>query len=145
MLASRSPFLGNAIGEGGLAGLSAYGSAEEKDRKAAEDAQKLSLEAKQAANAQALSTYNVNHKGDMTDYQEAEIALEKQKQAQGFKPTWSVISEAVDPDTGLSKKTYGWVDPNKKVITDASGKPIAASTSPAPTSQPPQLGADGSR
>ena len=63
----------------------------------------------------------------MTDYQEAEIALEKQKQAQGFKPTWRVISEAVDPDTGLSKKTYGWVDPNKKVITDASGKPIAAS------------------
>ena len=59
MLASRSPFLGNAIGEGGLTGLSAYGSAEEKDRKAAEDAQKLSLEAKQAANAQALSTYNV--------------------------------------------------------------------------------------
>jgi hypothetical protein len=87
MLASRSPFLGNAIGEGGLAGLSAYGSAEEKDRKAQEDAQKLSLEAKQAANAQALSTYNVNHKGDMTDYQEAELKLkaaELQKAPPGY-------------------------------------------------------------
>lgn len=143
MLASRSPFLGNAIGEGGLAGLSAYGSAEEKDRKAQQDAQKLSLEAKQAANASALSTYNVNHKGDMTDYQEAELGIQKQKLAQGYKPTWSVISEAVDPDTGLSRKTYGWVDPNKKAITDASGKPIGASTSPAPTSQPPQIGSDG--
>lgn len=60
MLASRSPFLGTAIGEGGLAGLSAYGSAEERDRKAAEDAQKLSLEAKQAANTLAHQTFQAN-------------------------------------------------------------------------------------
>jgi hypothetical protein len=143
MLASRSPFLGNAIGEGGLAGLSAYGSAEEKDRKAQEDAQKLSLEAKQAANAQALSTYNVNHKGDMTDYQEAEIGIQKQKLAQGYKPTWGVIHEAADPNTGLSQKTYGWIDPNKKAITDAQGKPVDASTSSTPPPTPPVVGADG--
>jgi hypothetical protein len=46
MLASRSPFLGNQIGEGGLAGLSAYGSAEEKDRQIAAEAEKLSREAR---------------------------------------------------------------------------------------------------
>lgn len=60
MLANRSPFLGTAIGEGGLAGLSAYGSAEERDRKAAEDAQKLSLEAKKAANDLAHQTFVTN-------------------------------------------------------------------------------------
>ena len=143
MLASRSPFLGNAIGEGGLAGLSAYGSAEEKDRKAQQDAQKLSLEAKQAANASALSTYNVNHKGDMTDYQEAELGIQKQKLAQGYKPTWGVIHESVDPNTGLSAKTYGWIDPNKKAITDAQGKPIDASQSSTPPPTPPAIGSDG--
>jgi hypothetical protein len=60
MLSSRSPFLGNAIGEGGLTGLAAYGSAEERDRKAAEDAQKLSLEAKKAANELAHQTFTTN-------------------------------------------------------------------------------------
>lgn len=47
MLASRSPFLGNAVGEGGLAGLSAYGAAEERDRQAATEAEKLSREARE--------------------------------------------------------------------------------------------------
>lgn len=46
MLASRSPNFGNAIGEGGLAGVSAYGSAEEQDRKVAAEAAKLSREAR---------------------------------------------------------------------------------------------------
>jgi len=133
MLSSRSPFLGNAIGEGGLAGLSAYGSAEEKDRKAAEDAQKLSLEAKKAANDLAHQTFTTNE----------QARHNKAVEDKEFKPTWSVISEAVDPDTGLSKKTYGWVDPNKKVITDASGKPVAASTSPAPTTPPPTVNVTG--
>lgn len=56
MLASRSPFLGNAVGEGGLAGLSAYGAANEHDRKVAEEAAKLSREAKQHAEEMALKT-----------------------------------------------------------------------------------------
>lgn len=60
MLANRSPFLGNAIGEGGLTGLAAYGSAEERDRKVAEEAQKLSLEAKKAANDLAHQTFVTN-------------------------------------------------------------------------------------
>lgn len=46
MLASRSPFLGNAIGEGGLAGVSAYGSAEQNDQRVAAEAAKLSREAR---------------------------------------------------------------------------------------------------
>lgn len=45
MMASRSPFLGNAVGEGGITGLSAYGAANEADRKAAAEAEKLSREA----------------------------------------------------------------------------------------------------
>lgn len=54
MLASRSPFLGNAIGEGGIAGLSAYGAAQTHDEKVAADAAKLSKEAQQHAEEMAL-------------------------------------------------------------------------------------------
>lgn len=60
MLASRSPNLGNAIGEGGLAGFGAYGSAEEHDRKVASEAAKLSTEAKKAANDLAQKTFTTN-------------------------------------------------------------------------------------
>jgi hypothetical protein len=45
MLSSRSPFLGNVVGEGGQQGLAAYGAANEADRKAALEAEKLSREA----------------------------------------------------------------------------------------------------
>jgi hypothetical protein len=54
MLSSRSPFLGNQIGEGGLAGMSAYGSAEEKDRQIAAEAAKLSREARKEFLAEAM-------------------------------------------------------------------------------------------
>lgn len=127
MLASRSPNLGNAVGEGGLAGMSAYGAGEERDRKIADEAAKLSREAQQHAEEMKLKTDTLGEN----------IRHNKAVEEKEYKPSWSVISEAVDPDTGLAKKTYGWVDPNKKVITDSSGKPIAASTSPTPPSTAP--------
>lgn len=46
MMASRSPNIGNAIGEGGLAGLNAYSSAQAAARKAAEDARKAAMDEK---------------------------------------------------------------------------------------------------
>jgi len=54
MLASRSPFLGNAIGEGGIGGLQAYGAAEEKDRQVAAEAKKLSVAAQNHADEMKL-------------------------------------------------------------------------------------------
>lgn len=54
MLASRSPNFGNAIGEGGLAGLSAYGTAEQHDQKVAAEAEKLAREARKEANDLSL-------------------------------------------------------------------------------------------
>lgn len=49
MMASRSPFLGTAVGEGGLTGVAAYGAGEERDRKIASEAAKLSQEARKTA------------------------------------------------------------------------------------------------
>jgi hypothetical protein len=69
MLASRSPFLGTGIGEGGLRGLQAYGAANEADRQAENDkikqameqrrvdmeAQRIQQEAQRAADSFAVS------------------------------------------------------------------------------------------
>ncbi len=81
MLANRSPFLGTAIGEGGLTGLAAYGSAEERDRKAAEDAQKLSLEAKKAANDLAHQTFQTN---ESARHNKATEAIASDKAPSGY-------------------------------------------------------------
>lgn len=77
MLASRSPNLGNAIGEGGLAGFGAYGSAEEHDRKVASEAQKLSTEAKKAANDLAQKTSTINETSRHNKAIEANSAKDK--------------------------------------------------------------------
>lgn len=122
MLASRSSNFGNAIGEGGLAGLSAYSGAQQHDEKVASEAAKLAKEAKDHAD-------QMQHEKDVLG---ENIRHNHATEDKEYKPTWSPISESTDPDTGLSRKVYGWVDPNKKAITDASGKPIVSSTSPTP-------------
>jgi len=120
MMANRSPFLGVGIGEGAQAGLAAYGSAQEKDQKAAEDAQKLSLEAKKAANDLAHQTFTTNESARHN------LAVEQKE----FKPTYGVIREEQDPDTGMTRKVYGWIDPNKKTAVPEATAPSGA---PPPT------------
>lgn len=136
MMASRSPNLGNAIGEGGLAGLSAYGAAQAADLKAAQDkvkqqqdtqriqmeAERLHQEAQRAADDFALRAQG----------QQETAAYHKATLDKEYKPQWGVIGETTDPQSGTMRKTYGWIDPNKKAITDAQGRPITASTSPTP-------------
>ncbi len=84
MLASRSPFLGNAVGEGGLAGLSAYGSAEAHDQKVAEEARKLSLEAKKAANAEYHTAFT---SGETARHNRATEANASDKAPSGYQKT----------------------------------------------------------
>lgn len=126
MLASRSPNFGNAIGEGGLAGVAAYGAGEERDRKVAEEAAKLSKEAQQHAEEMKLKT----------DTQKETARHNKATEDKDYKPTYGVVREETDPDTGVSHKVYGWIDPNtKKAVetpapTDAVPKPKFVSTAP---------------
>lgn len=129
MLASRSPFLGNAVGEGALQGLNAYGAANSADTKAKQDALKQRMDEQRVQREADALAETIRHN--------------KASEAKEFKPSWGVVGEAADPDTGLTRKTYGWIDPNKKAITDASGKPITQSTSPTPDKPAPVLDADG--
>lgn len=118
MLASRSPFLGNAVGEGGLAGVSAYGSAEEQDRKVAAEAAKLSREARKQFVDESMG----NRKQTETERHN------KATEAKEFKPTFGVVKEVADPDTGVPRKVYGWIDPNtKKAVPETS---VAGDASP---------------
>lgn len=102
MLASRSPFLGNAIGEGGAAGLTAFNAGEEHDRKIAAEAQKLSQEAKKEADDLALRKQT-----------QAETARHnKATEAKEFKPQ---LVHHTDPATG--QEIYNTYDPNTKKMS----------------------------
>lgn len=105
MLASRSPFLGNAIGEGGLAGVSAYGSAEQNDQKVASEAAKLSREARQKF---IDNTFKADQQAETSRHNKATEAKE-------FKPQ---LIHHPNPATG--QEEYGTYDPNTKTI-----KPLA--------------------
>lgn len=141
MLASRSPNLGNAIGEGGLAGLSAYGSAEERDRKVADEARKLSLEAKKAANSEAHTTFTTNESARHNQATEKQAAANADKTK--FIPAGSTITadgsyhplvldtgsgKVVDAVTGKAPNASDKVQPKDQKggpISDEDAKAIA--------------------
>jgi hypothetical protein len=108
-LSSRSPFLGNALGDAGLAGLSAYGHAEEADRKAQLEADKLARETEQTA----YDRWMGNRK--QTEVEHHNKAMEEKE----FKPQ---LVHRTNPATGMEE--YSLFDPNTKQM-----KPITFPTS----------------
>ena len=102
MLSSRSPFLGNAIGEGGVAGLSAYNASEQQDRQVAAEAQKLATAAKQHAEEMKLRQ----------DTQSETARHNKATEEKEYKPT---LVNQVDPNTGETQ--HFLFDPNAKKLT----------------------------
>lgn len=119
MLASRSPNLGNAVGEGGLAGFGTYAGVREGETQQAQKAAELAQKAEDVANRLSLDT---RKQSEVERHNQAE-------EAKGFKPTWGVIGEEVDPNTGMAKKVYGWVDPNKMSTTPGLPKAVAQAAS----------------
>jgi len=111
MLASRSPNLGNAIGEGGLAGMSAYGAGEERDRKVAEEAAKLSREAQQHAEEMKLKTDTLGENIRHNKAAEA-TAADKSK----FTPIGSVVSGGESHPLVMDQMSG-------KIMDAATGKP----------------------
>lgn len=81
MLSSRSPFLGNVIGEGGVAGLTAYGAAQEQDRKVADEARKLADAAKQHAEEMKLKQ---DTQGETVRHNKATEAIASDKAPSGY-------------------------------------------------------------
>ena len=117
MLASRSPFLGNAVGEGGLAGVSAYGKAEENDRKVAAEAAALSREQRQQ------NVTNLMNERKQTESERHNAATEstaaKNLDRTKFMPAGSAIT---------ADGSY-----HPLVLDQASGKVIDAVTGAPPT------------
>ena len=138
MLASRSPFLGNAIGEGGLAGVASYNAQLKAEQDARQHAEQLQLERdrlekpyqemtvaqqsadKRAAEAAKISQANepiIIGPNDKPIVNPAYIKM-KEETEKSFKPTWGKIDE-----TEGGRDVMGWVDPNTKQVFDAAGKP----------------------
>lgn len=116
MLASRSPNLGNAIGEGGIAGVTAYGNANEADRKAIAEAEKLSREAWKTSEDLRLrgATQAETGRHNLATEKQAVISSDKTK----FIPAGSTIT---------ADGAY-----HPLVLDQASGKVIDAVTGKAP-------------
>lgn len=115
MMASRSPNLGNAIGEGGIAGMGAYSGVKEAEAKKAMTAQELARDAAKYANDLKFKT----------DQQAETGRHNKAIEAKEFKPTYGVVKE--DPITGI--KEYGWINPNDRttsIDSSRTGSPAAS-------------------
>lgn len=120
MMASRSPNFLQAVGEGGLAGVGAYGNIIAGDKKNALDqrridleAQRLASDADRAAKDLALRTRSVDET----------IRHNKAAESKEFKPTLQTVWQS--PVTG--RKVYGVYDPNTRKAYDLSGAPIDVS------------------
>lgn len=112
MMASRSPNLGNAIGEGGLVGFGTYAGVKKGEQEQAKTAQELAQKAKDAAEKLALETRK------QTETERHNRATEGKE----FKPTWGVIGE--DPLTGI--KQYGWINPNNMTTQGVAAPNVGA-------------------
>lgn len=107
MMANRrggpGSFLSN-LGEAGVAGVGAYNQTVQNMLDQAKEARKEAFEREKFERPYS----------EMTAAQKAQMAKE-------YKPSYGVIREETDPDTGLTRKVYGWIDPNKQKVTGPEG------------------------
>lgn len=129
MLASRSPFLGVGIGEGGLAGMNAFSASQaaeqaqnDKRTTQAQSERRIAMEAERIAQSANAQTETARHN--------------KATESAGYKPSYGIVREDVDPDSGQTRKVYGWIDPNKQKAV-ATDSPVASAAAK------PKVDADG--
>lgn len=113
MMASRSPWLGSAIGEGGLAGLSAYSGTQRTEHKDALDAKKYDTQLKKLDEAAARADRELDLKtqqgADLKDYRERQLA-------QGKMP----VGYRAGPNGGMEPIPGGPHDPDTFEKTEAA-------------------------
>jgi hypothetical protein len=124
MMASKSPFAGVALGEGGLQGLAAYSNANKADAEAADkklthdqEAQRLLLAIEQNKRAAATSPLIQDAKGNWVTNQPLLEEKKAEKELQDDKVKFGTIG--YDP-SGLP--IQGFIDSTNKKLFDASGK-----------------------
>lgn len=138
IMASRSPFALSALGEGGLHGLKSYSDATAAEREAA-DKKITQGQAQQSIDLRAKEM--VQKAENFNRSQRETERSNKAAEAKEFKPTWGVIGE----DALTGKKTFGWIDPNKKTTTAgtaADGSPKASDAPIMPSISGPEYMAE---
>lgn len=146
MLASKSPNLGNAIGEGGLAGVQAYTGQQKTERDIAKDertfglhereyglkernvnmaAQKLASEAKRHAEELALKTKQA---ADLTDYRQGLLTRDN------LRPTGTttedghpIMYDTRKPGVAIDGITGQPIKPTEKVVSAKQAAPMSDS------------------
>jgi hypothetical protein len=124
MMASRSPYLGVAIGEGGQAGVAQYGAEQTRDFEANKFAQQQAMQKAQEARleqAQRISSANqpITLDSNGVPHLNAEYIKAKQQLERDWQPKVTNVGTNMrgDPVQGI------W-DPNKQKAFDLQGHPI---------------------
>jgi hypothetical protein len=138
MLASRSPFFGNAVGEGLGAGASTYAAEQKAEREAQQHAEQLALERERLERPYSEMTAAekaTSARADVTQRNAAinqpviigpngkpmvnpEYIKAKEEAEKSFKPVPGQIDELPS-----GQKVFGWMDPNTKKYYDSQGNP----------------------
>lgn len=116
MLSSRSPNLGNAIGDGAQAGLATYGAANEADRKATIEAEKLSREAQKTSFDQGMSGRK------QTETERHNKESEKTSRANLDRSKFSYAGQYVD-ESGV-ERPVSMNAANGDMVDGLTGKPL---------------------
>jgi hypothetical protein len=116
MLSSRSPNLGNAVGDGAQAGLATYGAANEADRKALIEADKLSREAQKTNFTQGMEGRK------QTETERHNKEAEKTSRANLDRSKWSYAGQYVD-ESGV-ERPVSMDAATGQMVDGLTGKPL---------------------
>jgi hypothetical protein len=125
MMASESPWIGTAIGEGGLQGVKTYGQSKQQaienaqtKTRIAQEAERLSLAAKEAAERMRINSAQEARAAE-------EFPLEKQAKELAIKTAQAGKWEAVGTDE-FGRTKYAFVNPLNQTVNTAPGASVNA-------------------
>ena len=119
MMASRSPFIGTAIGEGGLAGVRSYSDAKQQaventqsKTRIDQEAQRLAQQAKESSERLRIAALQEGRAAQAFPLEQQAKELEVKKAG----TAWGVIGT-----DEMGRQRYGWINPIERSVTPAQG------------------------
>jgi len=125
MLASDSPFVGTAIGQGGLQGLKAYGNSKQQTIENTQSKQRIDMEAQRLAQAAKEASERMR----IASLEESRAAqafpLDQQTKELSLKLAQAPKWEAIGTDE-FGRTKYAFVNPLSQTVAGAPGTPATA-------------------
>jgi hypothetical protein len=125
MMASDSPFVGTAIGQGGLAGLRQYGNSKQQAIENTQSKQRIDMEAQRLAQAAKEASERMRIASLEESRAAAAFPLDQQTKELSLKLAQSPKWEAIGTDE-FGRTKYAFVNPLSQTVAGAPGTPATA-------------------